>query len=86
MLLQLARLYLGVGVVNGILYAVGGGNGNSVFATVEAYDPVSNTWTTRASMPTGRSGLGVGVVNGVLYAVGGTTAAAFSPPWRRTTR
>src|SRR5439155_1293314 len=53
----------GVGVMNGILYAVG--------AVVQAYDPVANSWTTKASMPTRRGGLGVGVVNGVLYAVGG---------------
>src|SRR5205823_9010767 len=53
----------GVGVMNGSLYSVG--------APVQAYDPVANSWTTKASMPTRRGGLGVGVVNGVLYAVGG---------------
>jgi len=63
-----ARGSLGVGVMNGILYAVGGTAPNNV---VEAYDPVANTWTTKAPMPTTRSGLGVGVLNGVLYAVGG---------------
>jgi len=63
-----ARGELAVGVVNGILYAVGGTALNNV---VEAYDPVANTWTTKAPMPTTRSGLGVGVLNGVLYAVGG---------------
>src|SRR5262249_8146827 len=62
------RGMLGVGVVNGILYAIGG----SAPATVtEAYDPGGNTWTTKAPMPTVRSGLGVAVVNGVIYAVGG---------------
>jgi energy-converting hydrogenase Eha subunit A len=61
------RQGLGVGVVNGVLYAVGGNQS----MVVEAYDPVANTWTTKASMPTHRSDLGVGVVNGVLYAVGG---------------
>ncbi len=60
-----------VGVVNGILYAVGGYDGNDMVGTVEAYDPVTDTWTTRASMPTPRLALGVGVVGGVLYAVGG---------------
>src|SRR5881396_2926876 len=51
-----ARHRLAVGVVNGILYAVGGsGNFGSpavVLATVEAYDPATNSWTTKASMPT----------------------------------
>ena len=53
-----------VGVVNGVLHAV-----NSL--STEAYDPASNTWTTKAPMPTSRGEIGVGVVNGVLYAVGG---------------
>src|SRR5207249_945974 len=72
----------GVGVVNGVLYAVGGTDGSGSMATVEAYDPVTNRWTTKAPMPTPRTELGVGVVNGVLYAVGGDylgTVEAFDP-------
>jgi hypothetical protein len=57
--------------VNGILYAVGGSNG-TILNMVEAYDPLTNTWTPKAAMPTGRFDLGVGVVNGILYAVGGS--------------
>jgi len=64
------REVVAVGVVNGVLYAIGG-NGNPQLQTVEAYDPGTNTWTTKAPMPTPRMGLGVGLVNGVLYAVGG---------------
>ena len=63
-----------VGVVNGIVYAVGGWGASNYLATVEAYDPATNTWTTKASMPTPRFGLAVGVVNGILYAVGGYVA------------
>jgi hypothetical protein len=77
-----ARTNFGVGVVNGALYAVGGVNTSSVLATVEAYDPISNTWTPKAPMPTARTYLGVGVVNGVLYAVGGgilATVEAYIP-------
>ncbi|PYO42038.1 MAG: galactose oxidase, partial [Gemmatimonadetes bacterium] len=37
----------------------------------EAYDPSSNTWTTKASLTTPRYGPGVAAVNGILYAVGG---------------
>ena len=58
------------GVVNDVFYAVGGIDGG-LHSTVEAYDPVSNTWTNAAPMPTARYALGVGVLNGVLYAVGG---------------
>jgi N-acetylneuraminic acid mutarotase len=78
--MHIPRTGLAVGVVNGILYAVGGDtviiqNGNPVviyLGTVEAYDPSTNTWTTKTPMPTARSGLAVGVVNGILYAIGGT--------------
>src|SRR5947199_9188387 len=63
-------------------------------ATVEAYDPGSNTWTTRASMPTRRAGLGVTAINGTLYAVGGRTCVssgfaaveAYDPASNTTTR
>ncbi len=74
-----ARHRLAVGVVNGILYAVGGsGNFGSpavVLATVEAYDPATNSWTTKASMPTARFDLAVVVANGTLYAIGGISSA-----------
>jgi YD repeat-containing protein len=70
-----ARRHLAAGAVNGVLYAVGGISSGSVYRnTVEAYDPTTNAWTTKASMPTARAGLGVGVVNGVLYAVGGVSS------------
>ncbi len=65
------RAELGVGVVNGILYAVGGYNGYTALSTVEAYDPSTNTWSTKASMPIAQAQFAVGVINGILYAVGG---------------
>jgi hypothetical protein len=58
-------------VVNGILYAVGGATAASTVNTVEAYDPTTNTWTTKAPMPTARRSLRIGVLNSVLYAIGG---------------
>lgn len=65
------RAYLGVGVVNNVLYAVGGYDGTNYTGLLQAYDPVTNTWTTKAPMPTPRSSLAVAVVNGILYAMGG---------------
>lgn len=65
----------GIGVVNGILYAIGGFDGPFLYDAVEAYDPQTARWTTRAPMPTARSEFGLGVVNGILYAVGGYDAA-----------
>ena len=80
------RAGFGLVALNGILYAVGGtdGTGSPVVGyhfvnTVEAYDPTTDTWTTKASMPTPRGWLAVSVVNGVLYAVGGGNVTDVGP-------
>src|SRR5690242_15221774 len=49
-----SRYGLSVGVVNGILYAIGGDTINGPSNTVEAYDPATDTWSAKASMPTAR--------------------------------
>src|ERR1700730_5085800 len=69
-----ARLNLAVGALNGIVYAIGGSDVRNVLATNEAYDPASNTWTAKASLPTARqlSATNAAVANGILYVVGGT--------------
>jgi N-acetylneuraminic acid mutarotase len=73
-------------VIDGLIYTVGGAirdsSGNETFyGTVEVYDPVYNTWTTKTPMPAvttpqgpvmdGREGMAVAVVNGLIYAIGG---------------
>lgn len=73
-------------VIDGLIYTVGGAvrdaSGNSIYyGTVEVYDPVQNTWTTKTPMPavttpqgpvmTGRQGMAVAVVNGLIYVIGG---------------
>ena len=76
------RADLAIGVVNGILYAAGGdivaipgpADFDARTPAVEAFDPATDTWTTKASMPTPRAGLAIGVVHGILYAVGGSGA------------
>ena len=69
------RSYLGVAAIGGILYAVGGLAGSGVFATVDstvdAYDPTTDTWTTKAPLPAPRLEHGAATINGILYAVGG---------------
>ncbi len=45
-------------------------NGSSL-ASVEAYDPASNTWTSIAPLPQARNHLGLAALGGKLYAVGG---------------
>jgi hypothetical protein len=52
------------------LYAVGGFAGAGL-ATLEAYDPSTDTWTTRAAMLTARSSIGASAVGGLLYVIGG---------------
>lgn len=47
---------------------------NGVYADTainEEYDPVADTWTTKAPMPTARRNLSAEVINGKLYALGG---------------
>src|SRR2546421_663537 len=66
-----ARYGLGIAVVNGIPYRVGG-VATGRLAAVEAYEPGTDTWSTKASMPTARADLAIAVVNEILYAVGGT--------------
>ena len=45
--------------------------------TVEEYDPATNTWRERATMPTPRNHAAIGVVNGKIYVIGGRVGAAF---------
>lgn len=68
--------HVGIGVVHGRLYVIGGysKSGLSVWnpvATVYAYDPAMDNWIERASMPTARGALSVTEHEGKLYAIGG---------------
>ena len=67
------RSSVGVGVLGGLIYAVGGYDGNSrqCLASVEVYCPDQDQWKRVADMSARRSGAGVGVLQGLLYAVGG---------------
>ncbi|HEX6385083.1 MAG TPA: kelch repeat-containing protein, partial [Anaerolineae bacterium] len=68
----------GSAVLGGMLYVFGGrtrdADGtevNGTLATVEMYDPSANTWTARASMPTGRRTVVVGTLDGKAQVMGG---------------
>ncbi len=76
-----ARYGVATGVIAGKLYVAGGvagaiftGCGASCLGinTLEVYDPATNAWTTKASMPTARGQIGGAVINGKLHVVGGT--------------
>ena len=62
--------------VNGIIYVIGGTDDPSLSSliglpTVEAYDPVTDSWTKKVDMPTPRQGLTACSLNGKIYAIGG---------------
>lgn len=67
-----ARGGLGVAVVNGKIYAIGGLNNDTQLDVNEEYNPVTNTWATRAPMPTARSGFAIAVYQNKIYCIGGT--------------
>jgi hypothetical protein len=65
-----ARSDLAAGVINGILYSVGGYDGGFL-NTIEAYDSTTNAWTAKEHLPTARQSLTIGVAGRRLYAAGG---------------
>lgn len=65
------RQQLGVGVLDGKVYAVGGSDGSLRLSSVECFDATTNFWSFVAPMSTCRSGVAVGVLGGAMYAAGG---------------
>ncbi|WHZ26534.1 MAG: hypothetical protein OJF51_001329 [Nitrospira sp.] len=77
--------------VNGKIYVIGGAGlhpGSSETAlyparphrsvdTVEEYDPQTNSWSVRSSMPTARNHAAIGAVNNKIYVIGGRLGSAF---------
>lgn len=71
------REFAGTAVINGILYLIGGFGVLNQFTgvpvdTVDSYDPVADTWTTLAPLPSARYLLAAGAISSKLYAAGGT--------------
>jgi len=73
------RQEMGVAALDGRVYVVGGldGSGQAV-ATVEAYDPGTDRWAQRASLPSPLHHVNVAAVGGKLYVVGGLTGSSFT--------
>lgn len=73
------RRWPAVEAIGGLLYVAGGTKDIpgpvSVFATVEVYDPVTDTWTAKASLPAPRHSMASGVIDGKLYLAGGFNVA-----------
>jgi N-acetylneuraminic acid mutarotase len=68
-----SRRGLGVAVVEGKIYAIGGGNDwiSPYLGTNEMYDPATDTWTTKASMPTPRKNFAIAVYKNKIYCISG---------------
>lgn len=65
--------------LNGKVYAVGGFDAaGAPVATVEVYDPSTNSWTQRASLPAPLHHLNVAAVGDRLYVVGALSGANFT--------
>jgi N-acetylneuraminic acid mutarotase len=64
---------LSAATVNGKIYVFGGiPNDNSdVAATVEEYDPNTDTWTVKSTMPAPAWNMAIAAVNGKIYVFGG---------------
>ena len=56
--MAMARLGVGVAIVNRLLYGVGGYDGTNRLRSVERYHPENDEWVPVASMNTTRSGAG----------------------------
>ncbi|XP_060529877.1 kelch-like ECH-associated protein 1 isoform X2 [Cylas formicarius] len=69
--MSVPRNRVGVAVMDGLLYAVGGGECSKYHSSVEYYDPEMDRWTMVKPMHFPRLAVGVAVVNRLLYAIGG---------------
>jgi probable HAF family extracellular repeat protein len=84
-----ARRVNAVGTAGGLLYSIGGTNtAGTTLPTVQAYNPGTNAWSTKAPLPAARqAGDGAATIAGIIYVAGGKNASKCSPdPFSPTTR
>ncbi|XP_008198985.2 kelch-like protein 10 isoform X1 [Tribolium castaneum] len=65
------RAYHGLCTLNGIIYVIGGFDGNQYFNTVRRFDPVNHTWSECACMYHHRCYVSVVMADNKIYAMGG---------------
>ncbi|MDR2707925.1 MAG: hypothetical protein LBB87_04190 [Nitrososphaerota archaeon] len=73
-----SRYGLGLAVVSGKIYAIGGLNEKGELAVNEMYDPITNRWSTKASMPTARAGFAIAAYESKIYVIGGSVGDSFT--------
>jgi N-acetylneuraminic acid mutarotase len=71
-----ARNLMAAGVVDDLVFVVGGAGASGVLASVEVFDPCRNEWKAVPDMPTARQTPAAGVIQGVHYVAGGYTGSA----------
>jgi N-acetylneuraminic acid mutarotase len=73
-----ARRALATAVASNVLYAIGGTNSaGTALTAVQAYNPATNSWSTKASLPAARPfGNGATHISGTIYVPGGQDATA----------
>ncbi len=71
--MQQARGGLGVAVVDGKIYAIGGqpGSSRSSMNVTEEYDPSTDVWAFKEPMPTARKNFATATYNNKIYCIGG---------------
>ena len=76
--MTLPRNHHDVAYLDGKLYVIGGtvgscfpGGWSSNVSMNEVYDIATDTWSTRAPMPTARSGVGAAAIDDKIYVIGG---------------
>ena len=77
--MHVARDNLGVAVVGGKIYAIGGYDSSGDLGTNEEYDPVTDTWVFKASMLVPSSGFATAVYEGKIYCIGGRMNQVYDP-------
>jgi N-acetylneuraminic acid mutarotase len=84
--MQQARSSLGVAVVNGKIYAIGGSTATGAYpysggveGLNEEYDPSSNTWSYKTTMPTPMSEFGIAVYNNKIYCMEDDVNQVYDP-------
>jgi N-acetylneuraminic acid mutarotase len=63
------------GVIDGLIYVVGGFGPTTSSKIVEVYNPATDAWVVLASMQTGRDEAALAAIDGRLFVAGGKTGS-----------
>ena len=71
--------------VDGSIYVLDGTTSErrrGTFDNNERFNPITNTWTIEAAMPTARHGLGVASIDGKICLIGGEPNPGSTVSWK----